>query len=457
MIAVPMLKEDVLVGVISIYRQEVRPFTDKQVELVQNFAAQAVIAIENTRLLNELRESASAADCYRRCAQGHLRSPGELEPIFQIMLENATRICEAKFGSLILFEGNGYRRAALHNAPEAFVEEQARNPLLPLTASPTLSRVVGTKQVIHVTDILTEYPNEAIAKLGGARTVLCVPMLKDDRVVGAISIYRQAVRPFADKQIELVQNFADQAVIAIENTRLLNELRQETISASSGTPDRDLGGAQGHLSSPGDLKPVFEAMLENAIVSARPSSASVSLRRRSAFARSRPARRAAGIAQFSGAWTVLPARSRTWPRRRHDQAARPYCTISRGSGLSNAIRTARATRRACRRPHCRLPCRCSRKASRSARSLSIDQEVRPFTDKQIELVHELRRPGRHRHREHAAAQRAAPAHDDLRIAEQQTATREVLKVISQFAGRSGAGVRGDARERHAASARPSSA
>src|ERR1035437_1146921 len=231
------------IGVIVIYRQEVRPFTDKQIALVTNFAAQAVIAIENTRLLSELRqrtddlsEALEQQTATSQVLQVISSSPGELEPVFQAMLENAVRICEAKFGSLVLFEGNMYRQVALHNAPAAFVEEQAREPVRPLAASPTLSRVAGTKQVIHIDDILAEQPQEAIAKLGGARTVLCVPMLKDDRIVGVISIYRQEVRPFNDKLIELVSNFAAQAVIAIENPRLLSELR-ESLQQQTATSD----------------------------------------------------------------------------------------------------------------------------------------------------------------------------------------------------------------------------
>ena len=261
-----MTKENELIGVIGIYRQEMRPFTDKQIELVTNFANQAVIAIENTRLLYELRESLQQQTATSQVMSVISSAPGELAAAFDAVLENATRICSASFGSLVLFEGNAYRRVALHNAPAGFVEAQAQNPVQPLSASPTLGRVAATKQVVQVADILAEQPEEGIAKLGGARTVLCVPLLKDDRAVGVISIYRQQVRPFSDRQIELVTSFAAQAVIAIENTRLLNELRK---SLQQQTATSDV--LQVISSSPGELEPVFQAMLENATRIARPS------------------------------------------------------------------------------------------------------------------------------------------------------------------------------------------
>ena len=233
---VPMLRENDLVGGIAIYRTEVRPFTEKQIELVQNFAAQAVIAIENTRLLNELRELLQQQTATSEVLQVISSSPGQLEPVFEKMLANATHICEAKFGSLVLFEGNTYRRAALYNAPAAFVEGLRQDPILPLAASPVLSRLAKVKHVIHLIDILAEYPDEPIAKLGGARTIVVVPMFKEGALIGAINIFRQQVRSFTDKQIALVTNFAAQAVIAIENTRLLNELR-ESLQQQTATAD----------------------------------------------------------------------------------------------------------------------------------------------------------------------------------------------------------------------------
>jgi two-component system, NtrC family, sensor kinase len=226
---VPMLKDDALIGVIGIFRQEVRPFTDKQVELVENFAAQAVIAIENTRLLSELGQSLEQQTATANVLRVISSSPGDLQPVFQAMLESATRICEAKLGNLLLFDGKDMRVVAMHNAPREHMEMRRRNPVIPLQLS-ICSPVIRTKKLVVVADITAEepYASSPLAKAGGARTALAVPMLRETELVGVITIYRQDVRPFTAKQIELVTNFAAQAVIAIENTRLLNELRQRT-------------------------------------------------------------------------------------------------------------------------------------------------------------------------------------------------------------------------------------
>jgi len=293
---VPMLREEELIGAIVIFRREVRPFTDKQIALVRSFANQAVIAIENARLLNELRQRTDdltertaglTAALEQQTATSEVlqvisRSPGDLEPVFASMLENAVRICDATFGNIYRWDGESLHLLASHNTPPAFVEARRHLPLRPGGNDP-IGRMITTKAVVHLSDAMVEqaYTDEhdpgrqlaAAVELGGARTILAIPMLRENELIGSFTVFRREVRPFTDKQIALVQNFAAQAVIAIENTRLLNELRKRTTDLTERTAD--LTEALEHQtatsevlqvisSSAGGLEPVFASMLENA-------------------------------------------------------------------------------------------------------------------------------------------------------------------------------------------------
>jgi two-component system, NtrC family, sensor kinase len=249
-LGVPLVGERVPIGLFVLHRAAMRPFSEKQIKLVETFADQAVIAIENNRLLNELHqrttdltertddltealEQQTATSEVLRVISG---SPGDLQPVFASMLENAVRICDAKFGNIYRWDGDALRLAAAHNTPAAYAEHRKRLPLRLNQMPESLRRMIAAREPIQVEDILAladdvEKRNPVVveaAELGGIRTVLNVPMLKEDQLVGAFIVSRQEVRPFTEKQIALVQNFAAQAVIAIENARLLNELRQRT-------------------------------------------------------------------------------------------------------------------------------------------------------------------------------------------------------------------------------------
>ena len=419
-----MLKENELIGLVAVARQEVRPFTDKQIELVKNFAAQAVIAIENTRLLNELREALEQQTATSAVLGIISSSPGELDPVFKAILENAARICQAQFGTLNIYDGTTFRSVALHNPPPEFAMRLGE-VIRPHPES-GLGYVARTKQIAHIDDIRTRQPylegDKAVvglADLAGARTLLIVPMLKEGMLIGTIAIYRQEVRPFTDKQIALLQNFAAQAVIAIDNTRLLNELR-ESLEQQTATSEV----LQVISSSPGDLKPVFATMLENAV--------------RICDAKFGNIYRWDGDALHLMASHNTPA-ALAEARRRSANRPGPETPTGRMIATKTFVHVADlATERAYA---ARDPWIVSGVELAGVRTLLVmpmlkedelvgaftiyRQEVRPFTDKQIDLVQNF-------------AAQAVIAIENTRLLkelrqslQQQTATADVLKIISR--------------------------
>ena len=435
-LAVALRRDETLLGMINVYRKELRPFTDKQIALLENFAAQAVIAIENTRLLSELRETLEQQTATSEVLSVISSSPGELEPVFQAMLENATRICEAKVGNLFLREGNNFRAVAVHGESD-YAEGFRRNPLALMSENPgsPLARMAKTKQVIHIVDLRDDQSyrdgNPRIVSLvetAGARTHIVIPMLKENDLIGAIVIYRREVRPFSDKQITLLTNFADQAVIAIENTRLLSELR-ESLEQQTATADvlRVIS------SSPGELEPVFQSMLENAT--------------RICEAKFGLLYRFDGKAFHLAAAVGTPPELAEFQRQRGAFQPRPDTRLDLVMRTKQVISTADVTAEAVPDYAAELG---------GARSLVIvpmlkenvlvgalsiyRQEVRPFTEKQIALVQNFARQAVIAIENTRLLNELRARTDDLtKSLEQQTATSDVLSVISSSPGASTSG------------------
>jgi len=424
-VAVPMLKDDALIGVIAVYRQEVRAFTDKQIALVQNFANQAVIATENARLLSELRqrtadlgESLEQQTATSEVLRVISSSAGELGPVFQAMLENAVRICEANFANLLFYEGDAFRVVATHNAPPELAEVRQREPTIHARLPDPLARLVVTKQFQHIADARTEalYLERdpqftTFVHTADARSIIAVPMLKEEQLIGTIVIYRQEVRPFTDKQIALVQNFAAQAVIAIENARLLNELR-ESLQQQTATADV----LKVISSSPGDLRPVFDAMLENAVRICEAVFGSMLLREGEGFRR---------VAQHN-APLDYERHSKTEPFLRPTKTlAHVLETMQAAQIVDMAVAEPQSpiTRLGGARTLLNVPM--IKEHELIGIFTVFRQEVRPFSDKQIELVRNF-------------AAQAVIAIENTRLLnelrqslQQQTATADVLKVISR--------------------------